>query len=92
VRVRTRRGGGVAELTVENSGPPVAPYEMDVIFQPFRRLRGERAGTDRGLGLGLSIVAAVARAHGGRVDATPRDGGGLTVTVALPAAGEEVAK
>jgi len=92
VSVRTRRTGDVAELTVENTGPSVAPYEIDVIFQPFRRLSGERTATDRGLGLGLSIVAAVAQAHGGRVVATPRDGGGLSVTVSLPAAGEEVPK
>jgi signal transduction histidine kinase len=38
----------------------------------------------RGFGLGLSIVRAVARAHGGDVSAEPRDGGGLAVTVSLP--------
>jgi signal transduction histidine kinase len=42
--------------------------------------------SERGFGLGLSIVRAVARAHGGEVTAVPRDGGGLVVTVALPVA------
>jgi signal transduction histidine kinase len=90
VWVGTGARGDVAELTVANTGPVIPPYEVETIFQPFRRLSGERASPDRGFGLGLSIVAAVAQAHGGRVTAAPREGGGLTVTVALPTAGEEV--
>jgi signal transduction histidine kinase len=89
VAVRTHTDGDTVELTVTNSGPTVAPYEIETIFQPFRRLAGERASPDRGFGLGLSIVAAVTQAHGGRVRAVSRDGGGLTVTVSLPTAGEE---
>jgi signal transduction histidine kinase len=76
---------GRATLTVTNTGPAVAPYDIDTIFQPFRRLSRDRVGSDRGFGLGLSIVRAVARAHGGEVTAVPRTGGGLTVTVRLPA-------
>lgn len=82
--VATGRAGDHATITVSNSGPHVAPYDVGVIFEPFRRLGGERTGPDRGAGLGLSIVRAVARAHGGDATATPRDGGGLTVTVSLP--------
>jgi signal transduction histidine kinase len=92
VRVATATHGDTAELTVTNTGPVVPQYEVETIFQPFRRLSGERASPDRGFGLGLSIVAAVAQAHGGRVTAAPCEGGGLTVTVALPVAGEEVAQ
>jgi signal transduction histidine kinase len=84
VQVATRTAFGRAELAVANTGPAVPPYDIDTIFQPFRRLSGERASADRGFGLGLSIVAAVARAHGGTVSAVPRDGGGLVVTVSLP--------
>jgi signal transduction histidine kinase len=70
---------------VANTGPFVPRYEVDGLFEPFRRLGTERlAGS--GVGLGLSIVRAVARAHGGEVHAVPRDEGGLVVTVALPAA------
>ncbi|WP_035698293.1 ATP-binding protein, partial [Glycomyces tenuis] len=54
--------------------------------EPFRRLGAERLANTPGAGLGLSIVRAVARAHGGEADAAPREGGGLTVTVTLPAA------
>jgi signal transduction histidine kinase len=78
---------GRATLTVTNTGPPVAPYDIDTIFEPFRRLDGDRVRSDGGFGLGLSIVRAVARAHGGEVGAAPRPGGGLTVTVRLPVRG-----
>jgi signal transduction histidine kinase len=66
------------------------------LFQPFRRLGPDRViphsrlrsggrGSHRdGLGLGMSIVAAVVAVHGGRVRARTRPHGGLTVEVALP--------
>jgi signal transduction histidine kinase len=77
-------GYGQAVLTVTNTGPTVPAYEVESLFQPFRRLGGERAGPDRGFGLGLSIVRAIATAHDGWVRAEPRPGGGLSVTVTLP--------
>jgi signal transduction histidine kinase len=84
LRLETRTDGDRAELTVTNTGPSVPSYEVETIFQPFRRLRAERVGSGRGAGLGLSIVRAVATAHGGTVRAAPRDGGGLALTVSLP--------
>ncbi|WP_214324923.1 sensor histidine kinase [Nonomuraea sediminis] len=83
VSSRTRQDGR-AEVEVRNSGPVVPPYEVQALFEPFRRLGGDRLVTAAGAGLGLSIVRSVARAHGGEADAHPRDGGGLTVTVTLP--------
>jgi signal transduction histidine kinase len=83
VRASTRRSNGVAELVVTNSGPAVPGYEAEAIFEPFRRLANRRNGTS-GVGLGLSIVRAVARAHGGDTRAEPRRGGGLVVHVRLP--------
>jgi signal transduction histidine kinase len=74
---------GSASLMVSNSGPVVPRYEIPGLFEPFRRLSGERVHSP-GAGLGLSIVQSVARAHGGDVHAEPRDGGGLIVTVTLP--------
>ena len=85
--VHTGLTDGYPTLTVTNTGPAVAGYELETIFEPFRRLGTERtrgAGTDRGFGLGLSIVRAVARAHGGEVNARPRAGGGLVMTARLP--------
>jgi signal transduction histidine kinase len=85
IEVATRTtAAGRAELVVRNTGRTVAPYEAETIFLPFRRLHAERT-SPRGFGLGLSIVAAVARAHRGSASATPRAGGGLVVTVTLPA-------
>jgi signal transduction histidine kinase len=82
--VTTGADGGHATLSVTNTGPEVAAYDLETIFEPFRRLAGDRIRSERGVGLGLSIVRAVARAHGGEVAAVPRPGGGLTVTVTLP--------
>jgi signal transduction histidine kinase len=96
ITVTTDTVDGNAHLTVENTGPPVPPYEIPALFEPFRRLpTTERLAdattpsTSRGAGLGLSIVRSVAHAHGGDVHACPREGGGLTVRVRLPAAPEK---
>jgi signal transduction histidine kinase len=78
---------GHSTLTVSNTGPVVRPYEIELLFQPFRRLDRERVAGERGFGLGLSIARAVSRAHGGEITAVPRAGGGLDVTVALPRSG-----
>jgi signal transduction histidine kinase len=84
VRVVTATTAAGRELVVTNSGPAVPPYEVEALFEPFRRLNAQRTGSDRGVGLGLSIVRSVTRAHGGTVTAVPRDGGGLVVRVVLP--------
>ncbi|MBC6458914.1 HAMP domain-containing histidine kinase [Actinomadura sp. HBU206391] len=86
VSVRTRTGpGDEAVLEISNTGPVVPRYEIPRLFEPFRRLGDDRVGAGApGAGLGLSIVQAVARAHGGEVRADPRPEGGLTVTVTLP--------
>ncbi|NEA65040.1 HAMP domain-containing sensor histidine kinase [Streptomyces sp. SID12488] len=84
VEVTTEVQHGQAVLVVSNTGPVVPAYEIDNIFEPFRRLRTERTGSDKGVGLGLSIARSVARAHGGHISALPREGGGLVMRVALP--------
>ncbi|MBC6469962.1 HAMP domain-containing histidine kinase [Actinomadura alba] len=86
IRVRTCGEGGAAVLRVENTGQPVDPHDVPTMFEPFRRLRTDRTGSAHGAGLGLSIVRAVVRAHDGLVEAIPRPGGGLVITVRLPAA------
>jgi signal transduction histidine kinase len=90
--VRTGTVDDHAHLAVENTGPPVPPYDVPSLFEPFRRLAtterladSTQVTTGRGAGLGLSIVRSVTNAHGGDVHASPRDGGGLTVRVRLPA-------
>ena len=69
-------------LDVVNSGPGRGPGVASRLTEPFER--GGRTGT-RGSGLGLSIVRAVAEAHGGRLSLVPRAEGGLAVRVVLPA-------
>ncbi|MFI6594882.1 sensor histidine kinase [Nonomuraea sp. NPDC050536] len=75
------------ELTVANTGPTVPPYEVEELFEPFHRQQGERIRSVRGAGLGLSIVRAIAVAHGGTVTAEPRAEGGLAVSLRLPIVG-----
>jgi signal transduction histidine kinase len=81
VAVSTRAAPDAAVLDVVNSGPPIDPVVASRLTEPFER--GGRTGT-RGAGLGLSIVRAVAEAHGGRLTLTPRPEGGLAVRVSLP--------
>ena len=71
-------------LVVSNTGPHVPLDRADELFEPFRRLNADRTGSGDGAGLGLSIVAAIARAHGGTVTLRPNPDGGLTARVDLP--------
>ncbi|MFE1285957.1 sensor histidine kinase [Streptomyces sp. NPDC058751] len=96
VRLWTGREAGRPVLRIDNTGPVIPRDQVAGLFQPFRRLGAERTrahtgtrphgqGRPReGLGLGLSIVTAVATAHGGTVEAWPRPRGGLSVRVAFP--------
>ena len=83
--MRTGTDDGHAWLVVGNTGFEVEPADVPGLFEPFRRGGRERTGA-RGSGLGLSIVRAVCDAHGGTVSAVAQPGGGLEVTVRLPAA------
>lgn len=85
LEVCTDRAGGQVRLLVRNSGEVVAPEAVTALFEPFHRGGVARTSHD-GAGLGLSIVRAVVSAHGGTVHAEPVPGGGLAVTVHLPAA------
>src|SRR6266542_2373898 len=93
ITVTTDTIDGHAHLTIENTGPPVPPYEVPSLFEPFRRLAATERLADssasRGAGLGLSIVRSVAHAHGGQVHVSAREHGGLTVQVRIPAAQEK---
>ncbi len=83
VEVTTGMRDRGAFVSVANSGPAVPPEQIDRLFQPFQRLDGVRAHHRDGHGLGLSIVQAIADAHGADVRAHPRSGGGLVVEVAF---------
>ncbi|RKN49630.1 sensor histidine kinase [Micromonospora endolithica] len=83
--VRTGSDGRTSWLVVGNTGFEVDQADVPGLFEPFRRGGRERTGA-RGSGLGLSIVRAVCDAHRGTVKAVAQPGGGLEVTVTLPAA------
>jgi signal transduction histidine kinase len=74
--------GGMAHLRVANSGAEVSPARAERLVEPFER--GGRHGDGAGAGLGLSIVRAVAEAHGGSLRVAPRPGGGFEAEVTLP--------
>jgi signal transduction histidine kinase len=78
----TSTAGGV-QVRVANTGAALDGDRVDELFEPFRR-GTSRLGSPDGNGLGLSIVRAVAVAHGGTAVARARDGGGLLVVATLP--------
>jgi signal transduction histidine kinase len=84
VRLELDRRATTFRLAVSNSGPVLSASIVPRLFEPFRRV-GERVAGVPGTGLGLAIARAVALAHRGTIEATPRAGGGLTVVVSLPA-------
>ena len=87
IHIATATATGTARLVVENSGPILDPGRVGELAQPFRRAAPDRTGTDdTGVGLGLSIVAAIAATHHGTLDLHARPHGGLRVTVTLPLA------
>jgi len=90
ISVTTAADGRHAHLVVETGGEVLDQEQVSQLTQPFRRLGADRTGSDHGSGLGLSIVEAIATAHGGTLDLRARPEGGLRVSIALPlaAAGE----
>jgi signal transduction histidine kinase len=79
VEVSVRRAGGAVELRVCDSGAGVAEAERERVFEPFHRASGARQGA--GTGLGLALVQAIARQHGGEARCA---GSGNCFSVRLP--------
>jgi signal transduction histidine kinase len=84
VQISTAVSDGRAVLSVTNTGSTIPPSEIDRIFQPFQRLDPRRTRHKDGHGLGLSIVAAIATAHGATITAHPEPEGGLSVRITFP--------
>jgi signal transduction histidine kinase len=84
VEVITQTRDSRAVLTVTNTGPPVPSAAIDRLFQPFQRLTADRTSRGDGLGLGLSIVQAIASAHHATITARPQPEGGLLIQVTFP--------
>ena len=87
VQLQSAIDGPVVHLIVENGGAVLSPEDVNDLARPFKRLGAERTGSERGNGLGLSIVQAIAEAHDGVLALQARSEGGLRVVVTLPRAG-----
>jgi signal transduction histidine kinase len=87
MEVGTGTWAGRAILSVFSSGPPIPPDQVDRLFQPFQRgVPRDRTEGRNGIGLGLSVVTAIAEAHGAWLHAHALPGGGLGIRVGFPLA------
>jgi signal transduction histidine kinase len=84
VEVMTGTRNGLTVLRMANTGPPVPAGQIQRLLEPFQRLSPDRA-VEPGSGLGLSIVAAIAKAHDAAISARPGHDGGLTIEVIFAA-------
>jgi signal transduction histidine kinase len=85
VRVRLRRQEDALELAVEDTGYGIPTDHLSHIFDRFYRVPGrDSSGPERGLGLGLSFVSWIAKAHNGSVDVESTPGKGSRFVVSLP--------
>ena len=89
VRVRLGREDGSAVLEVEDAGPGLTSREQERVFERFYRADESRSRESGGVGLGLSIVAAVTKAHGGTVEAFSEPGTGALFRIKLPLTQDE---
>jgi signal transduction histidine kinase len=84
VAISTVRSAGKATLRISNTGAPIAPDQVERLFEPFQRLGGVRTRNGDGYGLGLSIVRAIAGAHGATLAPRAQPEGGLDIEVSFP--------
>jgi two-component system sensor histidine kinase VanS len=85
VTTRSDQAHGKVQLLVESTGSTFTPEEAARLAEPLLRGSGRVAGSEKGHGLGLALVHRIARVHDGSLIIAPRDGGGLVITVELPA-------
>ena len=84
--VRASEQDGGVLLVVEDAGPGIAEDLREAVFEPFRQAPGSASVHSPGVGVGLTLVRRFAELHGGRAWVEPREGGGASFRVFLPAA------
>jgi len=89
VRVEALRddAGAAVTIAVADTGPGIPPAELERIFEPFHRVRGEARANAAGAGIGLALAREIARAHGGDVAVESAPGQGSRFAMRLPVAG-----
>ena len=92
VTVHTEKQGGLAVVTVEDTGIGIAPEHQQRVFERFYRVDKSHSRASGGTGLGLSIVKHAAAYHHGQVHLESREGKGTKITVTLPALTEDAAE
>ena len=92
VEVKVATTPTATTLTVTNTGPHVPQDQISRLLEPFQRATPDRTANPNGLGLGLSIVSDIAKAHGAGLEVRPRPEGGLTVAVSFPVDATQVPK
>ena len=85
ITVRQRWTGRGIELAVVDTGIGIAPAELPKVFERFHRIKGAQGRSHEGSGIGLSLVEALVKLHGGEVSAQSVPGAGSTFAVTLPA-------
>ena len=88
VQVAVGRQNSNAVIEVSDDGPGMSPEVLERVFERFYRADAARTRAHGGAGLGLSIVAAVAEAHGGTAAAQTKAGRGTTFRIVLPLASQ----
>ena len=83
--VHVARRGDAWAVIVEDRGPGIPAAELERVKEPLVRLETSRSKDTGGHGLGLSITASIAAAHGGALRLSNRSGGGLSACLILPA-------
>ncbi len=82
MRLRARRAGPEVVLECEDDGPGIGPEDLPRIWD--RLYRADRSRGEKGLGLGLSLVRAIARAHHGEASVVSEPGKGAAFRLQLP--------
>jgi two-component system sensor histidine kinase KdpD len=86
IEVSAHREGDQVVISVADRGPGIAPADLDRVFDKFYRVLDGKPNTGHptGSGLGLAVSKGLVEAHGGRIWAEPREGGGVVFSVSLP--------
>jgi signal transduction histidine kinase len=84
-RVRVAARGAEFAVEIDDDGPGIPEHEHERVFAPFYRIESSRSRETGGTGLGLAVARSILHAHGGDIRLAGREGGGLRVTIFVPA-------